>query len=52
MYKINFNFVEDDNFGGLPFDPNEPAGKIGTKKMKKLEMKAEKKALREVRLSL
>ena len=38
---------EDDNFGGLPFDPNETTGKIGAKKMRKLEMKAEKKALRE-----
>ncbi|XP_028390879.1 DDRGK domain-containing protein 1-like [Dendronephthya gigantea] len=37
---------EDDNYG-LPFDPNEQTGKIGTKKMKKLEMKAEKKALRQ-----
>lgn len=41
-------FLDDGDYGGLPFDPNEPTGKIGTKKMRKLEMKAEKKALREV----
>ena len=45
---LNYNFTEGDNFGGLPFDPNETTGKIGAKKMRKLEMKAEKKALREV----
>ena len=43
-----FLFAEYGDFGGLPFDPTETTGKIGTKKMRKLEMKAEKKALREV----
>ncbi|XP_046850262.1 DDRGK domain-containing protein 1-like [Xenia sp. Carnegie-2017] len=35
-----------DDFGSLPFDPNETTGKIGAKKMKKLEMKAKKSAKR------
>ena len=42
------NFPEEGDFHGLPFDLDEPTEKIGTKKMRKLEMKAEKKALREV----
>ena len=50
--SYRFDFLEgDDNFG-LPFDPNEQTGKIGTKKKKKLEMKAEKKALREVHICI
>jgi len=34
--------------GGFPFDDQMPTGKIGTKKLRKLEIKAEKKAMREV----
>lgn len=48
MLLNKITFLDDGDYGGLPFDPNEPTGKIGTKKMRKLEMKAEKKALREV----
>ncbi|XP_031549566.1 DDRGK domain-containing protein 1-like [Actinia tenebrosa] len=45
----DYNDVDDDGGGAFPmaFDDQMPMGKIGTKKLKKLEMKAEKKAMRE-----
>lgn len=41
--------VDDNEVGAFPmaFD-DMPTGKIGAKKLKKLEMKAEKRAMREV----
>lgn len=47
----DFDDIDDDNAGvggGFPFDDQMPTGKIGTKKLRKLEMKAEKRAMREV----
>lgn len=52
MIILVFFFTDIDDFGSLPFDPNETTGKIGAKKMKKLEMKAEKRAQREVDMRL
>ncbi|KAK3743714.1 hypothetical protein QZH41_012381 [Actinostola sp. cb2023] len=41
--------MDDEEGGAFPmaFDDQMPTGKIGTKKLKKLEMKAEKRAMRE-----
>lgn len=45
---ICFYVIEDEIGEDLPFDDGEATGKIGTKKLKKLEMKAEKRAMRQV----